>query len=186
MQNDLDNPTTRNCYQIFPLVKSCKTHQWFNPLTRDNCYIGTNYNRSRLYAPTHNASIGCGYLIANHNHSCLIKNTNMWSFQWADHELIWWTKWHGYFFIMSVINKHQNDQWLQCHSVSCTLLLNISLNTEVYLYDLKMGDTDYRYVTDSIFWHSRLSDILSCDKPCRINGFWLYLENVLVIPVKLR
>ena len=46
----------------------------------------------------------------------------------------------------------------------CVWLLNIGLNTEIYLYDLKMCDTDYRYVTDSIFRHSRLSDILSCDK----------------------
>jgi len=36
-------------------------------------------------------------------------------------------------------------------------LLNIDLNTEVYLYDLKMYDRDYRHVTDSIFRHSRLS-----------------------------
>jgi len=97
------------------------------------------------------------------------------SFQWPDHELIWWTKWHEYFFIMSVINQHQNDQWLQCHSVSCAQLLNVGLHTEVYLYDIKMCDRDYRYVMNSIFRHSRLSDILSCDKPCRINGFWLYL-----------
>jgi len=69
-----------------------------------------------------------------------MKKTNVWSFQWADYELIWWTKWHEYFFMASVINKHQNDQWLQCHSVSCEWLLNIGLNTEVYLYDLKMCD----------------------------------------------
>jgi len=88
----------------------------------------------------------------------------MWSFQWADHELIWWTKWHEYFFIVSVINTHQNDLWLPCHSISCARLLNISLNTEVYIYDLKMCDRDHRYVMDSIFWLSCLSDILSCDK----------------------
>ena len=62
----------------------------------------------------------------------------MWSFQWADHELIWWTKWREYFFIM-----------------------NIGLNTEVYLYD---------------FINSHLSNILSCDKPCWVNGFWLYIH----------
>ena len=45
------------------------------------------------------------------------------------------------FVIMSLINKHQNDQWLQCHSVYCTRLLNIGLNTEVYLYDLNMYET---------------------------------------------
>ena len=94
------------------------------------------------------AFIACCYLIANHNHSWLITNINVWSIKWADHELIWWTKWHEYFFIMSVINKHQT----------------------AYLYDLKMRDSHYRYVTYSIFRHSRLSKILSCDKPCRING----------------
>jgi len=98
--------------------------QWLiNPPTHDNCYIITNYNHPRQYTPTYDASIACGYLIANHNHSWLIKNTNVWSFQWADHELIWWTKWHKYFFIMSVINKHQNDQWLQCHSVSLHMVI---------------------------------------------------------------
>ena len=55
---------------------------------------------------------------------------------------------------MSVINKHQNDQWLQCHSVSCAQLLNIGLNTEVYLYDLKMCDIliypTYYHVTDLV------------------------------------
>jgi len=50
-----------------------------------------------------------------------------------------------------VINKHQNDQWLQYHSLSCIRLLNIGLNTEVYLHD------------------SRLSNILSCDESFRIN-----------------
>ena len=84
-----------------------------------------------------------------------------------------------------VINKHQNDEWFQYHSLSCTRLLNIGLNTEVYLHDLKkdslgilsekknhnlkMCDTDYWYVTDSIFRHSRVSDILSCDESFRIN-----------------
>ena len=53
----------------------------------------------------------------------------------------------------------------------CAWLLNIGLNAEVYLYDLKICNTDYRYVTDSIFRQSRLSDILSRDRPCRINGF---------------
>ena len=77
--------------------------------------------------------------------------------------------------MVSVINKHQNDQWLPSHSVSFARLLNIGLNPKVYLYDFIMGDTDYRYVTDSIFRHSRLSDILSCDIPCRINGFSLYI-----------
>ena len=127
------------------------------------------------------ASIAYAYLIANHNRSWIITNTNVWSFQWADHELIWWTKWHEYFFIASVINKHQNDQWLQCHSISYARLLNIGLNTEVYLYGLKMRDTAYRHVTDSIVWHSHLSDILSCDKPCRINGFWLYIYIYIYI-----
>ena len=46
-------------------------------------------------------------------------------------------------FMVSLINKHQNNQWLQCHSVSCARLLNISLNMEVYLYDLRMCDRDY-------------------------------------------
>ena len=54
-----------------------------------------------------------------------------------NHELIWWTKWHDYFLMVFVINKHQNDQWLQYHLLSCTRLLNIGLNTEVYLHDLK-------------------------------------------------
>jgi len=31
------------------------------------------------------------------------------------------------------------------------------------------------YITNSIFRHSRLSDILSCDKHYRINGFWIYI-----------
>ena len=53
----------------------------------------------------------------------------------------------------------------------CAWLLNIGLNMEVYLDDLEMCDTDYRHVTDSIFQHSCLSDILSCDKPRQINGF---------------
>ena len=39
---------------------------------------------------------------------------------------------------MSIINKYRNDQWLQYHSVSCARLLNIGLNSEVYLYDLKI------------------------------------------------
>ena len=64
----------------------------------------------------------------------------------------------------------KNEQWLHCH---CAWLLNIGLNIEVYLYDIKMCDTDYQYVTDSIFWHSRLSDILSSDKHRRINRVWL-------------
>jgi len=38
--------------------------------------------------------------------------------------------------------------------------LNFGLNTDVYLYDLKMCDTDYRYVIDSIIILS-LSHILS-------------------------
>ena len=114
--------------------------------------ISMGENRIRQHTDT---LIACGYLIANHNHSWLIKNTNVWSLQWADHELIGWTKWHKYFFIVSVINKHQNDEWLQWHSVSCARLLNIGLNTEVYHYYLKMRDADYRYVTDSIH-----SDIL--------------------------
>jgi len=75
---------------------------------------------------------------------------------------------------MSVINKHQIDRWLQCNSVSCARLLNIGLNAEIYFPVLKMCDPDYLYVTDLIFRHSRLSEILSCDKLCRINGFWLY------------
>jgi len=78
---------------------------------------------------------------------------------------------------MTVINKHQNDQWLHCHSISCARLLNIGLNMEAYLYDLKICDTNYRHVTDSIFRPSHLSDILSSDRPCRINGFWLYITN---------
>ena len=43
------------------------------------------------------------------------------------------------FFLVSV---HQNDQWPQCHSVSCARLLNVGLNTEEHLYDLKMCDID--------------------------------------------
>ena len=46
---------------------------------------------------------------------------------------------------MSVIDKHQNDQWLQCHSVSWSRLLNICLNTDIYLYDLKMCMSRTRY-----------------------------------------
>ena len=56
---------------------------------------------------------------------------------------------------MSVINTHKYYQWLPFHSISCALLVNISLITEVHLYDLKVYDRDYRYVTDSIFRHSR-------------------------------
>ena len=48
---------------------------------------------------------------------------------------------------------------------------DVILHYDSVMIDLKMCDTDYRYVTDLIFRHSRLSDILSCDKPCRINGF---------------
>ena len=62
---------------------------------------------------------------------------------------------------MSIVNKHQTDQWLSCHSVSCARLLNIGLNTEVYLYDLKMCDTDYWYAMDWIFQNSHLSKILN-------------------------
>jgi hypothetical protein len=53
---------------------------------------------------------------------------------------------------MSVINKHRN-----------------------YLYDLKMCDADYQYVKDLTLRQSRLSDILSCNKPDRINGFSPYI-----------
>jgi len=77
------------------------------PSTRENCYNVSNYQRSWPYRPTPDAYIACGYIIATHNHSWLIIN----------HELTWWTKWHEYFFIRSAINKHQNDQWFQCHSI---------------------------------------------------------------------
>jgi len=43
-----------------------------------------------------------------------------------------------------------------------------------------MCNTDYCYVTDSIFRHLHLSNILSCDKPCQINGFWLYYEVIKI------
>ena len=49
-----------------------------------------------------------------------------------------------------------------------------------------MCDTDYWYVTDSIFRHSRLSDTLSCDKSCRINGFWLYIYIYMRVCVCVR
>jgi len=31
----------------------------------------------------------------------------------------------------SIINKHQNPQWLQCYSMSCVQLLNFALNTAI-------------------------------------------------------
>jgi len=40
------------------------------------------------------------------------------------------------------------------HSLS--QLYNINLNTEEYLYDLKMCDRDYQHVTNLIFRNSRL------------------------------
>ena len=64
------------------------------------------------------------------------------------------------FFIVSVINKHQNAQWLQCYSMSCLRLLNFGLNMDIYLYDLKMCDTDYRYVVDSIIIFSFIPHII--------------------------
>ena len=84
-----------------------------NPPTRDNCYSVTNCNRPWPYTPPHDSSIAFSSLIANHNHSWLITNTNVWSF------------------------------------------------------------------TDSIFRHSLLSDLLSYDKPCRKNGFYLYNVEAL-------
>jgi len=62
------------------------------------CYLWLAHSQSQSF-------------MANYKHKCVV-------FQLADHELIWWTKWHEYFFIMSVINKHHNNQSLQCHSVS--------------------------------------------------------------------
>jgi len=63
------------------------------------------------------------------------------------------------------------------------------LHTATCLCNLQMCDTDYRYVTDSIFRHSVLSDILSCDKPCRINEFWLYVRvhhSAMFVPLLSR
>ena len=111
---------------------ACCQYWLINPPTRDNCYIVTNYNRPWPYTLTHAASIACGYLIASHNHSCVITNTNVWSFQWADHELIWWTNWHEHFFIISVINKHQNDQWLQC--VTQTTGISGTWHSNIHVY----------------------------------------------------
>jgi len=44
--------------------------------------------------------------------------------------------------------------------MSCAQLLNFGLNTDVYLYDFKMCDTDYRYVTDSIIIFSFIPHII--------------------------
>jgi len=86
-----DNPTTLKYFQIF---LSWKTHRHdvsngYLTSPRDNCYIVTNYNRSWPYSSTHDASITCVYPIANHYHSWLITNTNVWYFHWADHDIIY-------------------------------------------------------------------------------------------------
>ena len=62
-------------------------------------------------------------------------------------------------------------------------IIEYFFNTEVYLYDLKIYDTDYWYVTDLIFWHSRLSTTktLSGDKPYQINRYWQYIYIYIYI-----
>ena len=76
-------------------------------------------------------------------------------------------------------NKRASEKTPSCHWGSNGCCILIVLQTTAYLYDLKLCDTHYHYVTDSVFRHSRLSDILSCDRPCRINGFWLYIHLIL-------
>ena len=86
---------------------------------------------------------------------------------------------------MSVINKHQNDKinkyttrLYKCHCGSnwcCVLFL---LHTTAYPYDLKC------VTQTTAMSRTRHSDILVyptllCDKPCRVNGFWLYMYIVL-------
>ena len=83
-----------------------------------------------------------------------------------------------FFFVVIIVeNKEIHHEIINIMLVPMYVpYYNFLLHTTECLYDLKMCDTDYRYVTDSIFRHSRLSDILSCDKPCRINWFWLYMQ----------
>jgi len=62
------------------------------------------------------------------------------------------------------------DQYVK--SNGCCVLCFVTNSMHTCLYDTKMCDTDY--ITDSTFQLSVLSDILSCDKPCRNNGFSPY------------
>ena len=135
----LPNISTSSVMQDTP---TCCQKLLINQPTCDNCYIITNYNRPWLYTPIHSASIACSYLIVNHNQSWLITKTDVWSFQWPYHELIWWTKWHKYFFIMAVINKHQNDQWLQRHSIPFRMVI---------AYWFKYRGRSY-LLSDSLLW----------------------------------